>query len=396
MLRAIIFDMDGVLVDSEPVHYKADKDMLKSQYSIDLDYEYYKQFIGGTTDNLWNTVIWNFHISGVNAAYLNSRADVYLEKMLEDKGYPAVSGVVPFVKKLKEETGLLFAVASSSSMSKINRNLKDLGLEDCFEVKVSGQDIGKSKPDPGVFLEAAKQLGVENSQCIVIEDSMNGVLAASNANMSCLGFINENSGKQDLSAATALFESFENLSFNYINMVYSHYVGEAATVLVTDRLRIREIRLSDVGNLYKLYEDEEITKYMPGLFETIEQEKEYTKNYIKNVYGFYHYGMWIIETLENNEIIGRVGVENKSEVGIDYTHELGYMIGKKYWRRGYGKEAAKAVIDFMDEEYDITDIFVEVKKENVSSCKLAIALGFELEDKENETGYIIGRLKSSK
>ena len=110
-------------------------------------------------------------------------------------------------------------------MLKINKNLRQLGLEKYFEVRVSGQDIGKSKPDPAVFLAAASELNVAPDECLVIEDSMNGVLAAKNANMACLGFINLNSGNQDLSAASALFESFENLDYGYINTVYCHYNG---------------------------------------------------------------------------------------------------------------------------------------------------------------------------
>lgn len=394
MLRAIIFDMDGVLVDSEMVHYKADKDMLKDEYSIDLKYDYYKQFIGGTTDNMWNTIIWDFGIKGVTPNYLNSMADKYLEKELTIEGYPAVSGVVHFVKTIKEQTNLLFAVASSSSMLKINKNLRQLGLEKYFEVRVSGQDIGKSKPDPAVFLAAASELNVAPDECLVIEDSMNGVLAAKNANMACLGFINLNSGNQDLSAASALFESFENLDYGYINTVYCHYNGIPATILETNRLIIREIEIADVSKLYHIYKDENITKYMPGLYANIEDEIEYTKKYIQNMYGFYMYGMWIIVLKDTGEVIGRVGVDNKADVIPGYEHEFGYMIASEYQNKGYATEASKAVLRYLEEEFDMKDIFVEVKWENIPSYKLALSLGFNFDKelKENDKGYIIGTL----
>ncbi|MBQ1192678.1 MAG: GNAT family N-acetyltransferase [Lachnospiraceae bacterium] len=391
MLKAIIFDMDGVLVDSELIHYQADKEMLKNHYDIDMDFEYYKQYIGGTVDNMWNGIIRDFGIQNTSAYELNLLTDEIIEKMTEKTGYPAVAGVVRFVQMLKRETSLRLAVASSSSMSKIEHNIENLNISECFDILVSGQSLQVSKPDPAIFLKTAEAMEIKPSECLVIEDSENGVMAAVNAGIPCIGFINPNSGNQNLSEANAAFESFENLDIDFIKMIYSHAVGEPAVILETERLLIREISVEDVPRLYELY-DEEIVKYMPGLFEKIDEEMEYTKNYIKNIYGFYHYGMWLVVLKESNVIIGRAGVEYKEIPETKLTHEMGYMIGKKYQGKGYAKEALSAIIEYMKRNFEINNFFVEVSKENEKSISLARKMGFVFENKVNVRGYLVGEL----
>ena len=311
--------------------------------------------------------------------------------MLKKEGYPAVAGVVPFIKKIKEEYNLKLAVASSSSMSRIKDNLKNLGIESYFDVITSGQDMGASKPNPAVFIEAARLLEVSADECVVIEDSYNGIKAAENGHFTSLGYINPNSGNQDLSKANAVFEDFSNLDMNFINLIYCHNVGEPFVVMKTNRLIIREICVDDVAKLYEIY-DENITKYMPGLFQNIEDEIEYTKSYIKNVYGLYHYGIWILERIEDGAVIGRAGIEYKEIENSTYTHELGYMIGTLYQNQGYAGEAIENILAYMKEYYEIEDIFVKVDENNLKSIHLAKKYGFDFSKKNYDEGYLIGEL----
>lgn len=391
MLKAIIFDMDGVIVDSEVIHYEADKKMLKEGFNINLQYDYYNKYIGGTVSNLWKGIIRDFNIQNEDEYSLNTYADKILEKMLEKEGYPAVAGVVPFIKKIKEEYNLKLAVASSSSMSRIKKNLKNLGIDSYFEVITSGQDMGVSKPNPAVFLEAARLLQVSPKECVIIEDSYNGIQAAKNGNFTSLGFINPNSGNQKLNDANAVFEDFSNLDMNFINLIYCHNVGEPAVIMKTKRLIVREITVEDVSRLYEIY-DENIIKYMPGLFENIQDEIEYTKSYIKNIYGLYHYGIWVLERIEDGKIIGRAGIEYKEISGSGYTHELGYMIGSSYQNQGYAGEAIAGILSYMKEYYGITDIFVKVNENNEKSMHLAKKYGFDFSKKVYDEGYIVGEL----
>lgn len=225
MLKAILFDMDGVLVDSEPIHFKSNCITLEKYCNITLEYEYYKQFIGSTIAYMWKRVVDDFHIVEYTADDLLKLNDAALQELVEKDGYPPIPGAAECVREWKQ-AGYLLAVASSSKREKILQNIKRLGIADCFDRIVSGMELEHPKPSPDIFLEAAKLLEVKPEECLVIEDSGNGVKAAVSAGMACLGFLNPNSGEQDLSGADYLFESFSSLDESFLCMVHNHHFGE--------------------------------------------------------------------------------------------------------------------------------------------------------------------------
>ncbi len=397
MLKAVIFDMDGVLVDSEPVHFAANYKMLKDKFGIELQYEDYRQYIGSTIEKIWKFFREKYKLLNYSWSELMDMAEKVLAEMVEKNGYPEIKGVVDLVKNLKKE-GYLLAVASSSPMSKIDRNLKQLGLYDVFDKKISGMELENPKPSPDIFQKAANLLSVKESECIVIEDSKNGVLAAKAAGMACLGFVNPNSGNQDLSKADYLFEDFLSIDESFIRMVHNHCFNEPWYVLETKRLRIREMSTKDIDDLMDIYSDSDITQYMEGLFGR-EEELKYIEQYIANIYGFYGYGMWIVEK-KDGTVIGRAGIEYydsemKSENHITgiycnnhnyvkpehekYSQLLGYVIGTKYQHKGYGFEACRAIMDYAVNILGIEEIKVNIHKDNKKSIGLAKKLGFIFE-----------------
>lgn len=226
MLKAVIFDMDGVLVDSEPLHYKSNCITLEELCGIHLDYEYYKQFIGTTVAKMWNIILPDFKIVDYSPKDMMEHNDRVLQELLAKEGYPPVKGAAECVKELKKQ-GYLLAVASSSKREKIEENLKNLGILDCFETIVSGMELQNPKPAPDIFQKAAEQLHVTPEECLVIEDSGNGVRAAVAAGMPCAAYLNPNSGDQDLSLADYLFEDFESTDEAFWRMVHNHHFKEA-------------------------------------------------------------------------------------------------------------------------------------------------------------------------
>lgn len=136
---------------------------------------------------------------------------------------------------------------------------------------------------------------------------------------------------------------------------------------------LREMVESDVERLYELYRDEEVTRYMEGLFPDIEEEREYMKNYYRYVYQFYGYGMWLI-CLKDGTVIGRAGIEANDK----QEHVLGYMLGKKYQHKGYAYEACSAILTYAREELELNKIKAYVRKENKASIRLAEKLPVEL------------------
>lgn len=396
MLKAVIFDMDGVLVDSEPVHFAADCKMLKDSFNIELRYEDYRQYIGSTIEKLWKFLREKYELFDYEWQELMEMAENVLAEMVENDGYPKIEGATELVRELKSK-GYLLAVASSSPMSKIERNLKQLDIYELFDKKVSGMELENPKPHPDIFLKAADMLSVSPSECIVIEDSKNGVLSARAAGMACLGFVNPNSGDQDLSKADYLFEGFSNIDESFIRMVHNHRFNEPWYVLETERLRIREMCPEDIDDLIRIYSDDEITRYMEGLFDR-DKELEYMKQYIENIYGFYGYGMWIVEK-KDGTVIGRAGIEyydsemkmsnqitgiyrpfkdfaEAATISDEYSHLLGYVIGVKYQNKGYGTEACRAIIDYGINNLGLKEIKVNIDRDNEKSIRLAKRLGF--------------------
>lgn len=130
------------------------------------------------------------------------------QAMLKRDGVKAIAGAVQLIKYLHAK-GYRLAVASSSPKADIIRNLTALGLLDCFEVLVSGEEVARSKPAPDIFLKAAEWLSVDPKTCLVIEDTKHGSQAAKAAQMTCIGFANPDYPLQDLSACDSIVQQLK-------------------------------------------------------------------------------------------------------------------------------------------------------------------------------------------
>jgi len=210
MIQTVIFDMDGVIVDTEPVHHYAYQQHF-SELQIDVSQEVYSSFTGNSTKNIYEKLKGIYNLSHevgdlvlAKRAYFNaafdSKPDLYL-----------LDGVLPLIQEL-HANGFQLVLASSSAKITIDRIFNRFGLYSYFSHIVSGEDFPKSKPHPAIF-EAAAQLAqtpVEN--CIVIEDSTNGVLAAKAAGIYCIGYDSVNSKLQDYSQADRVIAHFSELN----------------------------------------------------------------------------------------------------------------------------------------------------------------------------------------
>lgn len=224
MLRAVIFDMDGVLIDSEPVHLEAFR-MMMEELGIQFDREYYMQFIGSTTEHMWDKIIKDFSIT-LSKEELMSISDKNVKKINGSSGYPVMPGVKKLICDIYE-SGIKLAVASSSGMTRINDTLEKMEVKGMFSAVVSGMQVKNPKPAPDTFLEAAKMLDVMPDECIVIEDSFNGMKAAKNAGMVCVMYENNSLGTEvDSSYADYIIQGYDELDTKYFEMIYSHVSGE--------------------------------------------------------------------------------------------------------------------------------------------------------------------------
>lgn len=180
-VEAVIFDMDGVLVDSEPFGFEALRRVM-ARYGLGYSEEENAEFLGRTTLESCR-ILKARHALPDTAERL---ADFYIEGMLAQIGDgPVPMPGVPEVLERVRAAGFRLALASSAEVRVIHANLTALALGPLFEAVVSGTQVARGKPAPDVFLAAADRLAVAPGGCLVIEDSRNGLLAAKAAGMRC-------------------------------------------------------------------------------------------------------------------------------------------------------------------------------------------------------------------
>jgi haloacid dehalogenase superfamily, subfamily IA, variant 3 with third motif having DD or ED/haloacid dehalogenase superfamily, subfamily IA, variant 1 with third motif having Dx(3-4)D or Dx(3-4)E len=371
MLKAVIFDMDGVIIDSEPLHAKAAVITAK-KFGIQVTIAYCYQFIGSTTSYLFETLIKDKNVELTVEELLEAYEQVKLQLIKED-GYPPLPGVIDLIKDLYKH-GITLAIASSSTLNEIKSVTKSLGITKYFDKLISGTSVPNSKPSPDVFLLALKELGMNARDCIIIEDSMNGVIAADAASIACIGLLNPNSGKQDLSKASVLIENFEGIDHHYISDVLRRYHGEPVTIANTKRLIIRELAVSDIKDMYQIYQSQEVTEFVEDMNEYLDVEIEKHKAYIKNVYNFYGYGLWGVFSKDTKTLIGRSGIQNsmidgKSEI------ELSYLLDINHWGYGYAIECTHAILNYAANVLQIPRVVAVIDKLNTRSIKVAERTG---------------------
>jgi len=210
LLRAVIFDMDGVLVDSEPLHSIVEMNLTRD-LGLQLTEQEYHRFLGTTTRHMWVILKGYYDLPQALEELIELTDRRYLEYLQSLSELPLIPGVNHLLGQL-EEAGVIRMVASSAPLSHIQYILHRLGLRERFQTLVSGVEVEHSKPAPDIFLRAADQGGVRPADCVVVEDASSGVQAAAAAGMACVGFRNPNSRGQDLSTADLQVESLAELS----------------------------------------------------------------------------------------------------------------------------------------------------------------------------------------
>ncbi len=198
MLKAVIFDMDGVIIDSEPFHYEVNKRIFAS-LGIEVSEEEYRGYIGVSNTNMWSAIRLK-HGLGYTVKELASMQVAGNIAFMEKERVDSVPGVLDLINGLKKE-GFILGLASSSPYLIIDMVLDRFNIRPAFDGVVSGEDFKNGKPAPDIFLKTAELLDVSPGQCLVIEDATHGVRAAKSAGMKCIGFLNPNSPGQDLAPA---------------------------------------------------------------------------------------------------------------------------------------------------------------------------------------------------
>lgn len=207
--------MDGVIVDTEPVHHYAYNQHFK-QLNIDVSPEMYASFTGNSTKNIFERIKEQFNLEEDVQTLVETKRNLFNDAFDSKEDLYLLEGVEDLIKDLYAN-GMQLVLASSSATVTINRIFNRFGLYKYFTHIVSGEDFPKSKPHPAIFLKAAELSHTPVENCIVIEDSTNGIKAANAAGIYCIGYDSFHSKMQDYSLADKVISDFKEL--NYENIV---------------------------------------------------------------------------------------------------------------------------------------------------------------------------------
>ncbi|WP_367770657.1 HAD family hydrolase [Flavobacterium sp. WC2421] len=215
MIQTVIFDMDGVIVDTEPVHRYAYFQQF-GELQIDVTEEMFTSFTGNSTRNTFQKVKDIFQLENDVEDMIQRKRTIFNDAFDKKEDLELLVGVENLIKDFHQK-GMQLILASSASKVTIERVFNRFKLHDYFTHIVSGEDFPKSKPHPAIFEHAASLSVAPKDNCIVIEDSTNGIKAAKAAGIFCVAYNSFHSKDQDLSEADVIINHFSDINFETVS-----------------------------------------------------------------------------------------------------------------------------------------------------------------------------------
>jgi len=213
MIKAVIFDMDGVMIDSEPLWEKTEH-ILLARRDIKYTADYRDQIVGLNQNDSGKLLVDTFGLNEEVQAIIDERVEILTGIYKEE--LKVVTELIPLLDELRENQFKL-AVASSSPMRVINFVLDMFSLHKYFPIVVSGECTDDGKPHPAIYLHTADRLEVEASECVAIEDSINGVKSAKAAGMVCIAVPDKRLSQEEFQNADLIVASLDRISSGLIN-----------------------------------------------------------------------------------------------------------------------------------------------------------------------------------
>ncbi|MFC3769098.1 HAD-IA family hydrolase [Paenibacillus sp. GCM10012303] len=355
MIQAFLFDMDGVIIDSNSVAYELLSEAARS-YDCSITADEIKSWGSLSSRQFWSIVKERYNLphdlSTLIGSY-NQDREIELYASMQP-----VPGVLPFLLECKEH-GMKTALATSASRKRMDAVLDLFGLRDLFDVTVCDEEVAASKPDPQIFLLASDKLQINPRECIVIEDSRNGWLAAKQAGMKCLGFKGLSHVDEDMTGADLQFHQFQELSVEGLVRRFS--------------LDFVPLDREGLALLEAWFQDPEVRSWLGGIlpldrwYRFVQQSSDY---YAWNVY-------------ENGSAVGHIHIETYA----DRTASVGLLVHPAMRFRGYGARLLQYLLD-RPELMGIETVKAYVETENRASLRCFQKAGF-IEEGLDPDGLVV-------
>lgn len=217
MVKTVIFDMDGVLVNSEPLHHEVSLVQFKDLNIVVTD-ELFATFTGNSNKMIYQKIKDQFQLTHEVGDLILAKNALFIEAFDNNEEIHLMPGVKELIIDL-HKNGVQLIVASSSEMEIIDKIFERFDLNQYFTHKISGNDFPESKPNPAIFLKAASYSKAPIEECIIIEDSTNGIKAAKAAGIFCVAYKSEDVNTQDQSLADTVIYDYRDLNFEKISKI---------------------------------------------------------------------------------------------------------------------------------------------------------------------------------
>jgi len=382
-IQAVIFDMDGLMLDTEPLYRIAWK-RASAECGFLLTDEIYKSLVGRGRKDAEKTLAETFGPKFPPGKFRTLAAQ-YEEQEFAGPPMPKKPGLdelLPFLDRTK----VTLAVATSTERRLTLPRLARAGLLARLDAVATGDEVSRGKPFPDLFLLAAKRLDVEPSSCLVLEDSEAGVFAARAAGMQVFQVPDLVEPSDEVRrAATGVFRSLIDVTEQLKTFALSPPARRCYSRMIkTKRLIALPLSMLDREEVRQMDRDPQIMATLGGVRSEEESERWLRENL--EHWERHGFGIWVFRHATNGEVAGRAGLRRVEVEGAAEV-ELGYVVASKFWGQGLATEMGSAILERGSPQISMaTDLPIAmdrivalIETSNQRSLRVAAKLGFHFE-----------------
>jgi HAD superfamily hydrolase (TIGR01509 family) len=373
--KAVIFDLDGLMLDTEPLYRIAWK-RASAECGFELTDEIYKSLVGRGRKDAERTLAETFG-SEFPPEKFRALAARYEEQEFAGPPMPKKPGLDELLAFL-ELKHVPLAVATSTERRLTRPRLARAGLLSRFDAIATGDEVSRGKPFPDLFLLAAKRLGAEPSSCLVLEDSEAGVFAARAAGMQVFQVPDLVEPSAEVRrAATSVFRSL----FDVLETLKTSCLSPAArkclpSMIKTERLIALPLSRLDREEVRVMDRDPQIMATLGGV-RSEEESERWLRDNLEH-WERHGFGIWVFRDAASGEVVGRAGLRRVEVEGAAEV-ELGYVVASKFWGQGLATEMARAILERGYPSVAMDRVIALIEASNLRSLRVAGKLGFRFE-----------------